>query len=106
MSGRNRGFAFVHFDAADQAESAMTTLQGLEIDGRRLKIDLAGNKPTRSQSLGSVQPDRTNSENSLYIGNLPFEASNRDVQQLCNDILGEGRITRVRIATDRASGKF
>jgi RNA recognition motif-containing protein len=36
-----RGFAFLHFQTADNAHTAVKALAGLEIDGRELNVELA-----------------------------------------------------------------
>jgi len=40
-TGRSRGFAFVEFDNADDAESARQNLDGTDLDGRTIKVDVA-----------------------------------------------------------------
>lgn len=44
-----RGFAFLHFQSADNANTAVKALAGLEIDGRELNVELArqDNRPRR-----------------------------------------------------------
>ena len=40
-SGRPKGFAFVEMSSAEEAEAAKTALNGAEIDGRALNVDIA-----------------------------------------------------------------
>ena len=40
-NGRSRGFGFVEFESAEDAEAAITAMQGTEIDGRELNVDKA-----------------------------------------------------------------
>ncbi len=40
-SGRSRGFGFVEMATAEEAEQAITQLNGRELDGRRLSVDRA-----------------------------------------------------------------
>jgi hypothetical protein len=40
-TGRSRGFGFVTFANADHAESAIAQLNDQELDGRRIKVNLA-----------------------------------------------------------------
>ena len=40
-SGRSRGFGFVEMTTADEANAAVAGLDGAELDGRRIKVELA-----------------------------------------------------------------
>uniref|UniRef100_L7M5F2 Putative transformer 2 alpha log n=1 Tax=Rhipicephalus pulchellus TaxID=72859 RepID=L7M5F2_RHIPC len=39
QSGRSRGFAFVYFESVDDAKMAKDRCNGLEIDGRKIRVD-------------------------------------------------------------------
>ncbi|MBN2100708.1 RNA-binding protein [Candidatus Dojkabacteria bacterium] len=41
ISGRSRGFAFVTMSSEAEAQAAIDTLNGKELDGRQLKVDFA-----------------------------------------------------------------
>jgi RNA recognition motif-containing protein len=47
-SGRSRGFGFVTFADADSARKARE-LNGTQLDGRELRVDLASEKPKRDR---------------------------------------------------------
>lgn len=47
-TGRPRGFAFVEMDP-DAAQAAIDALNGKDIGGRPLRVNLAQEKPTRPQ---------------------------------------------------------
>jgi RNA recognition motif-containing protein len=40
-SGRSRGFGFVTFDDEEAAEKAISALDGTELDGRTIKVNVA-----------------------------------------------------------------
>jgi len=44
-SGRSRGFGFVAFDASDAAQNAIAEMDGRELDGRNIRVNLADDKP-------------------------------------------------------------
>jgi RNA recognition motif-containing protein len=44
-SGRKRGFAFVEMETKDEAEAAIQHLNGKDVDGRQLAVNLATPKP-------------------------------------------------------------
>ena len=49
-TGRSRGFAFVEMSTADEAQNAISTLNGKDFDGRALTINEA--KPRESNGGG------------------------------------------------------
>jgi RNA recognition motif-containing protein len=54
-SGRSRGFAFAELGSEDEVQAAITSLNGIELDGRPLKVNHGHVRPiysgsTRSQS--------------------------------------------------------
>ena len=46
-TGRSKGFAFVEMDSAQSAQSAISSLNGSDLDGRPLKVNEA--KPQESR---------------------------------------------------------
>ena len=94
-SGLSRGFGYVDFDTSESAEKSLNLLDGLEINGRVLKIDLDGgtNTPTKGRRL-----PQTSSEFSAFIGNLDFGASTEDVTKLVRTIVDENVPFKVRFA--------
>ncbi len=40
-SGRSRGFGFVEMSSADEAQKAISSLNGKDVDGRELTVNLA-----------------------------------------------------------------
>lgn len=44
-TGRSRGFGFVTFASADDAQAAIGQLDGSDLDGRTIRVNLAENKP-------------------------------------------------------------
>jgi len=49
-TGRSRGFGFVEMDSEDEARAAIGGLNGKEVEGRALSVDVARDKPARSSS--------------------------------------------------------
>ncbi|KAI6000746.1 hypothetical protein EDD15DRAFT_2234295 [Pisolithus albus] len=45
-TGRSRGFGFVTFNSADEADAAINALNDQELEGRRLKVNLANSRPS------------------------------------------------------------
>jgi RNA recognition motif-containing protein len=45
-TGRSRGFGFVTFSTGEQAEASITQLNEQELDGRRIRVNLANARPS------------------------------------------------------------
>ena len=43
-SGRSRGFGFVTFEDADEADTAIAKMNGTDLDGRTLNVNVAQDK--------------------------------------------------------------
>ena len=52
-TGRSRGFAFVEMSSEEEAQNAISQLNGREIDGRELKVNEAKPRENRAFSGGS-----------------------------------------------------
>jgi len=96
-TGRSRGFGYIDYENEVDATTAVSVLQGLEVDGRALRVTVAEPRPER--------PAKTPQENSVFIGNLDFSVSEAEIMDMCNDILGPGSASRVRLVTDRETGR-
>jgi len=40
-TGRSRGFGFVEMETAEQAQEAVSRLNGQDVDGRKIKVEIA-----------------------------------------------------------------
>ncbi|KAF7804448.1 29 kDa ribonucleoprotein A, chloroplastic-like [Senna tora] len=48
-SGRSRGFGFVTYSSAEEVNSAIESLDGVDLNGRSIRVSLADAKPPRRQ---------------------------------------------------------
>jgi cold-inducible RNA-binding protein len=56
-TGRSRGFGFVEMATAEDASAAVARLGGTELDGRRIRVEIA--KPSESRDGGPRQGGRS-----------------------------------------------
>uniref|UniRef100_A0A7C8ZS15 RRM domain-containing protein n=2 Tax=Opuntia streptacantha TaxID=393608 RepID=A0A7C8ZS15_OPUST len=51
-TGRSRGFGFVNFTDSESASSAMSAMDGQELNGRSIRVTFANERPSRPQFGG------------------------------------------------------
>ncbi|WPG97834.1 Nuclear localization sequence-binding protein [Acrodontium crateriforme] len=110
--GNPRGFAFVEFSDMSAIEAAIAEMNSTDMEGRRIVVQQAGPRKPRApregrfgQREGSFQPRRPNElppTTSLYIGNMSFQMSDRDLNDTFRDIQ---KVLDVRVAIDRRTGQ-
>jgi transformer-2 protein len=71
QTGRSRGFAFVYYDEIDDAREAKEKTNGVEVDGRRIRVDFSITKrphtPTPGIYMGKpTRPRDADYESSRY----------------------------------------
>lgn len=52
FTNRSRGFGFVEMGSAEEAQQAVSQLDGRELDGRRIKVEVAKPKTSDTRSGG------------------------------------------------------
>src|SRR5262249_23047288 len=72
-TGRSRGFAFVEFSNEDEAAEAIKRFDGQEVDGRKLRVNTAEERPRRPDGprFGPPRADRPG-----YAGSPPPRPAN------------------------------
>jgi RNA recognition motif-containing protein len=86
-------FGYVSFSTVEEATNAITQQHGGIFEGREVVVQFAN---TTYKSQPDRKPSRT-----LYIGNIPYELTDQDLQELFADLQG---VTDVRIPVDRRTG--
>jgi RNA recognition motif-containing protein len=56
FSGQSRGFGFVEMSTAEEAQRAISELNGRELDGRKLVVNLSNPKPAGSGGRPGGRP--------------------------------------------------
>lgn len=112
MTGRPRGFGFVTLSTPQEAEAARNALDGSLQGGRSISVRPFQAEPPRKGEGGPLSsgprssgprsggppqqaPDRT-----LYVGNLPYDCAQPEVETLINGVVGEGQVVRVHLPMD------
>jgi nucleolin len=116
-TGRPRGFGFVTLASPAEAQAARDALDGSMQAGRSISVRPFQAEPPKRDGIGGPMggprmgggpagpggprgpggaqaPDRT-----LYVGNLPYDATQEEVQILVNGAVADG-VVRVHLPTD------
>ncbi|KAL1651381.1 hypothetical protein SLS58_000721 [Diplodia intermedia] len=104
-AGMSRGFGYIEYSTDEAASEAIADMNQRVLDGRRMTVQYhkkrENNSPRndRSRSRRDIPnpPSKT-----LFIGNMSYEMSDRDLNELFRDIRN---VLDVRVAIDRRTGQ-
>ena len=94
-AGANRGFGFVTYGSKAMADAAAAALDGHRINGRRIGVRDADSDDKKKKKGGRRDPEGLK----LYIGNLPFSATQ---EQLTTMVAAHATVNEIVMATDPA----
>jgi RNA recognition motif-containing protein len=110
-TGRPRGFGFVTFSTPEEAKAAREALDGTIQSGRSISVRPCLAEPPKRD--GSVRPgssgpaprrDQQSPDTTLYVGNLPYDCTQQEIEELTLRALGDkgvgGRVVRVHLPLD------
>lgn len=98
-NNRSKGYGYVDFETKEAAEKAIKELQGHEIDGRPINVDLSTGRaqtPNRNERARQYGDVTSAASDTLFVGNLSF---NTDRDSLSNAFGEFGSIVSCRIPT-------
>ncbi|CAI9769432.1 unnamed protein product [Fraxinus pennsylvanica] len=106
-SGRSRRFAFVTMKTAEDANAAIEKLNGTEIGGRAIKVNIT-EKPLQSMDLPLLQGDESQFVDSpfkVYVGNLAKTVTTDTLKNFFSETgnVLSAKVTRVP-GTSKSSG--
>ncbi|KAF1820873.1 uncharacterized protein K489DRAFT_294169, partial [Dissoconium aciculare CBS 342.82] len=106
-SGRSKGFGYVEYTSAADAQKALAARHGYLLDNRELRVDTGESRPQQTPQQKGF--DRANKygdtpkppSNTIFVGNVSFDAD----ENALSEAFGEyGTIKAVRLPTDRDTG--
>jgi len=56
FSGQSRGFGFVEMNTAEEAQASISQLNGRELDGRRITVEISNPQAARTGGGGGSRP--------------------------------------------------
>ncbi|KAB8238504.1 hypothetical protein ETB97_001096 [Aspergillus alliaceus] len=92
--GLSKGFGYVQFDTVDSARRAIEAMHMRVFEGRRVLVQFALNNVSSRRILKPASK-------TIYIGNLPFEMTDKDLNDLFRDVIN---VIDVRVSVDRRTG--
>ncbi|KAI0008917.1 RNA-binding domain-containing protein [Xylariaceae sp. FL0662B] len=95
--GLSRGFGFVTFETQEAAKRAVDEAHKSFWHGRRINVDFR--RDPNSPNVNKRGPSGPTT--SIYVGNIPYETSDADLNRLFRELEG---VTDVRVAVDRNTG--
>jgi RNA recognition motif-containing protein len=107
-TGRPRGFGFVSMSTQDEAASARDSLDGSLQAGKSISVRPFQAEPPRKDAVGpggvrsplqSAVPFQAAPDRTLYVGNLPYDCSQEEIETLIQGT-GAGPIARVNLPMD------
>jgi len=99
--GLSRGFGYVNFKNAEDAQAAVDNLHMQIFEGRSLVVQFHVSRNNKPRNRDVQRETRPPSE-TLFIGNMSFEMSDKDLNDLFRDIRN---VRDVRVAIDRRTGQ-
>lgn len=97
--GKPRGFMFISFPGDDEANDAVDLIDGMQWGERVLNSNIVEDKGVSV----AVRKTGLNAARSVYIKNLEYSLTEDEVWQMCDDIVGNGLVTGVKLPLDKIS---
>ncbi|KAE9981216.1 hypothetical protein EG327_006284 [Venturia inaequalis] len=101
--GLSKGFGYVTFSSAEEANKATDALNQQPFHGRRLSVQPHQPRERLNDNRRAFDNPRVNNPSkTLFIGNMSFDMSDKDLNDLFRDVKN---VVDVRVAIDRRTGQ-
>ena len=117
VTGRPRGFGFVTMTTPAEAQTARDALDGSLQGGRSISVRPFQAEPPRKGEGGPMSSGPRSGpggprgpggpgagpppqDRTLYVGNLPYDISQQEIEELINGVAGEASVARVHLPMD------
>ena len=97
---RPRGFLFITFPDITAAQEAVDIIDGCMYGDRCLNSNLVDSNTVPAPVLGGTKR-AINPSRGVYLSNLDYSLLEEEVWQMCDDIVGVGLVTAVRMPVDK-----
>ncbi|CAI7597212.1 unnamed protein product [Penicillium manginii] len=92
--GLSKGFGYVQYSTVEEARNAIENMHLQVFEGRQIVVQF-------SHTQLRLDDQRYDQSNTLFIGNIPYECTDRDVQAIFADVRN---LIDIRFAVDRRTG--
>eukprot|EP00611_Tribonema_gayanum_P017775 TRINITY_DN3063_c0_g1_i1.p1 TRINITY_DN3063_c0_g1~~TRINITY_DN3063_c0_g1_i1.p1 ORF type:complete len:380 (+),score=107.75 TRINITY_DN3063_c0_g1_i1:75-1214(+) len=109
-TGNSRGFGFITYSSAAEAAAAADNLDGAEVDGRTIRVNISRPRAERNTfsegggnnfRSGGGGGDAAVDSSKLFVGNLGWDTTSEDLQQAFAQY---GDVVDAKVVTDRETG--
>ncbi|KAM7193743.1 nucleic acid-binding protein [Rhypophila sp. PSN 637] len=97
----SRGYGFVHFTNEQDRQEAIRNLDNTFWHGRRLTVSERSSHTKTREARRSPTASLTSPTNCLYFGNIPYETTDVELNEMFSGLAG---VVDVRVAVDRTTG--
>ena len=94
--GNSQGYGFVHFESEDSANQAITDVNGMLLQDRKVFVGRFRTRDDRQKETAKRQAQFTN----VFVKNLPEDFTEDELKELCNKHVGDGKALSVKLMVD------
>ncbi len=105
-TGASRGFAFATYSQPSDASNAIEALNGVELDGRELRVNISRPREMRQRSTsfgggGGAYRGSAPDNSKLFVGNLGWDTTSEDLLAAFSPY---GDVIEAKVISDRETG--
>lgn len=109
---RPLGFLFIDFIDLESAIAAVSLFDGYNLEGRILNsnlkipddVSLIKASPLNIEKMKSLPLSPYKASKTIYLSNLDYSLDEEEISNMCDDLVGFGLVSDVRIPADKETG--